>query len=154
MTATPPNPDFSDLLSALNAAGARSSVVGAYAVGAHGSPRATGALDVGVANDAENASRVLRARAAFGAPLDQVSLDDFRSDDLIFQVGVVPNRVVILTGLSGVTFDEAWPDRVPATVEAVPSAVIARGHLIRNTRASGRPKDLLDADGLERDWRR
>jgi hypothetical protein len=103
------NPDFSDMLSAFTGESVEYLVVGAYALAAHGVPRATGDLDFWIRPTPENASRVLRALAAFGAPTADLALDDLTTPDLVFQIGVEPNRIDILTSIDGVTFDEAGP---------------------------------------------
>lgn len=103
-------PDFLDLLRALNDAKARFMVVGAYAVGVHGRPRATKDLDVWVEASPENAPRVMRALVEFGAPLMGLSVDDLRSPGHGLD-RCRPGRIDVLTKISGVSFDEAWPTR-------------------------------------------
>lgn len=99
--------DFSEILSSLDAESAEYLVVGAYALAAHGFPRATGDLDIWVARTRENAERVWRALARFGAPLEQLTADDLTRRDTVFQIGVVPQRVDILTSIDGVQFEDA-----------------------------------------------
>jgi hypothetical protein len=99
-------------LRAFNAADVRFLVVGAYALALHGRPRATGDLDVWVEATAENAARVMQALAAFGAPLSGVVTEDFARAGIVYQIGVPPSRIDILTELTGITFAEAWPDRL------------------------------------------
>jgi hypothetical protein len=142
------NRDFTDILSAFSAERVEYLVVGAHAVAVHARPRATGDLDLWVNASPENARRVWAALSAFGAPLDQLTLADLERDDLIFQIGVVPNRIDVLTGISGVTFAEAWPDRTVITVDGREVPVIGKAALIRNKRASGRPRDLADVADL------
>lgn len=145
------NPDFLDLLRALSDAEARFLVVGAYAVAIHGRPRATKDLDVWVEASDENAPRVLKALTEFGAPLMGLTLDDLRVPGVGLQIGVEPGRIDILTAVSGVTFQEAWPARVEGSFgDEVRSNVIGMEHLMRNKRASGRPQDLADVAALER----
>src|SRR5215211_7399088 len=107
----PMNPDFVDLLRAFIAADVRFLIVGAYALAVHGRPRATGDLDVWVEASPDNASRTLRALAAFGAPMADLSENDFTRPGVTYQIGVPPGRIDILTELTGLTFDEAWPSR-------------------------------------------
>ncbi|HRY44297.1 MAG TPA: hypothetical protein P5164_10150 [Thermoanaerobaculia bacterium] len=140
--------DFVEMLSALDAAGAEYLVVGAHALAAHGVPRATGDLDIWVRATPENAARVLAALRDFGAPLSDLSPEDLTRPETVFQIGVVPVRVDILTSISGVEFEEAWAGRIQATVDAVTFGVLGREELIRNKRATGRPKDLLDVETL------
>jgi hypothetical protein len=137
------------MLSALSEAGADHLVVGAHALAAHGFPRATGDLDILVRPTPENAERVWRALVSFGAPLHDLTEADLSAPDVVFQIGVVPCRIDILTGISGVNFDEAWAGRVQVRVGGLDVAVLGRDALLRNKRSAGRPKDLLDAAWLE-----
>lgn len=143
--------DFRAFLAALVAEQARFLVVGAHALGVHGVPRATIDLDIWIEATPQNAKRVWAALAAFGAPLDtlQIAETDFSRPDVIVQLGLPPYRIDILTGVSGVTFAEAWGDRVEARFEGVPVPFIGRATLIRNKRASGRTKDKADLEALE-----
>ena len=145
------NPDFRDMLSELSAAGADYIVVGAYALAAHGMPRATGDMDVWVRASPENAARVHRALQRFGAPMEQIPVDDLVSPDLVFQLGVVPRRIDILTSIDGVSFDDAWPRRVLVEVDGLQVPVLSKEDFIANKRAVGRPKDLADIAWLEGD---
>ena len=144
------NRDFSDMLSALSAAGADYLVVGAHAVGVHAEPRATGDLDVWVRIDDANADRVLTALRTFGAPLFDLCKVDLLTPGTVFQIGLPPARIDLLTQISGVTFEEAWTRRVAVPIEGLTVPVIGRDDLIANKRASGRPKDLADLLMLER----
>ncbi|HVZ24221.1 MAG TPA: hypothetical protein VG871_24280 [Vicinamibacterales bacterium] len=142
------NPDFIDLLRAFAAAEVRFLIVGAYALAVHGRPRATGDLDVWIDATPENASRVLRALAAFGAPLAEISEADFARPGVVYQIGVPPGRIDILTELTGLTFAEAWPDRVRRPFGDVEVDFISRASLVKNKRATGRSKDLGDIEGM------
>ena len=144
------NEDFRDLLSALCAAGARFLIVGAYAVSFHAEPRATGDLDVWVEATAENAARVLAALRAFGAPLHDLTEDDLAHPDVVFQIGLPPRRIDVLTSITGVGFEEAWAGRAEVTYGDVRCFAIGRDALIRNKLALSRPKDLVDVDLLRR----
>jgi hypothetical protein len=143
------NPDFVDLLRAFAAADVRFLVVGAYALALHGRPRATGDLDVWVQPTEANAGRVMRALAEFGAPLQDVQASDFVTPGVTYQIGVPPGRIDILTDLTGLTFVEAWNDRVRRPFGDVDVDFIGRAAFIRNKRATGRTKDLADIEGLE-----
>jgi len=123
------NPDFRDLLSAFNAQGVEYLVVGAYALAAHGRVRATGDLDIRIRAAPDNAGRVMKALRAFGAPLQDLTLDDLSQPGIVFQIGIAPLRINILTSIDGITFDEAWPARVLTTVFAQPVAVLSVEHL-------------------------
>jgi hypothetical protein len=143
------NPDFRDMLAAFIAEDVEFLVVGAYALAVHGVPRATGDLDVWVRTEPENAARVVRALEAFGAPTDQVTPDDFATPEVVYQVGIAPRRVDILTSIDGVAFPEAWQSRVLVDVDGLRIPVLGREHLIRNKRAVGRTRDLADLEDLE-----
>lgn len=143
------NQDFVDLLCAFVEHDVRFLIVGAYALALHGRPRATGDLDVWVDATPENAARVVQALGSFGAPMDQVSEADFSSPGVVFQMGVAPARIDILTALTGLTFEEAWPGRVRESLGSVEVNFIGRDAFIRNKRATGRMKDLGDIEGME-----
>lgn len=142
------NRDFAEMLSALSEAGAEFLVVGAHALAAHGIARATGDLDIWVKPTKQNAECVMRALIAFGAPLKDLTLDDLTKTDTVFQIGVEPCRVDILSGISGVQFADAWSSRVVLDIEGVTVPVLGRADFVTNKRASGRPKDLLDLELL------
>jgi hypothetical protein len=143
------NPDFVDLLRAFTEANVRFLVVGAYALALHGRPRATGDLDVWIDATSENAARVMTALASFGAPLADISAADFAREGIVYQIGVPPGRIDILTQLTGLTFDEAWPGRLRRPFGEVEVDFIGREAFLRNKRATGRAKDLGDIEGME-----
>jgi hypothetical protein len=142
--------DFHDLLTAFVAGGVRFLVVGAHALAAHGVPRVTGDLDVWVEPTSENAGRVFRALAAFGAPLEVLGVreGDFSAPDKVIQLGLPPYRIDVMTSISGVVFAEAWSGRFNGTLFEVGVAFLGRDEFIRNKLASGRPKDLADVQAL------
>lgn len=143
------NQDFVELLRAFVAADVRFLIVGAYALALHGRPRATGDLDVWVDASPENASNVMTALAEFGAPMSDISAADFARPGVAYQIGVAPGRIDILTDLTGLTFDEAWSDRMRHSFGDVEVDFIGRSSFVRNKRATGRPKDLADIEGLD-----
>ena len=143
------NQDFVDLLRAFVAHDVRFLIVGAYALALHGRPRATGDLDVWVDATPANASRVIGALASFGAPMDQISEADFARPGVVYQIGVSPGRIDVLTALTGLTFEEAWPGRVREALGDVPVDFIGLESFIKNKRATGRAKDLGDIEGLQ-----
>ncbi|MBL4847940.1 MAG: hypothetical protein JKY65_20690 [Planctomycetes bacterium] len=145
------NDDFRDLLAALVAADASFLIVGAHALAAHGVVRATGDLDVLVQPTAENAQRVVVALRAFGAPLAAhgVSEEDFGVPGMVYQIGLPPRRIDLLTEISGVSFEDAWAGRLEVRVSDLLLNTLGRDALIRNKLAAGRPKDLLDVEMLE-----
>jgi len=143
------NQDFVDLLQAFVAHDVRFLVVGAYALALHGRPRATGDLDIWVEATPDNAARVMAALAAFGAPMSGIAETDFATPGVVYQIGVPPGRIDILTDLTGITFGEAWPGRLHRPFGDVAVDFIGRDAFIRNKRATGRAKDLGDIDGME-----
>ena len=144
------NRDFEEMLRALSEAGADFMVIGAHAVAVYARPRATGDLDIWVRPTPENAERVWAALVAFGAPLHELTCDDLTSDDLVFQIGIAPNRIDILTTTGGVDFAEAWPRRTNVELWGLTVPVIGRADLITSKRAAGRPQDLADIAELEK----
>ena len=141
--------DFADLLRAFIDHEVRFLIIGAYALAVHGRPRATGDLDLWVDATPENAARTMRALQAFGAPLADLREADLATPGVVFQIGIAPVRIDILTSVSGVSFGEAWPARVAAEFAGVDVPVIGRAHLIANKRALGRPRDVVDVQELE-----
>jgi len=142
------NQDFVDLLRAFVDADVHFMIVGAYALALHGRPRATGDLDIWIDATPENARRIMQALGAFGAPLAEISEQDFARPGVVYQIGVAPGRIDLLTELSGLTFAEAWADRVHSSFGPVEVDFIGRESFIRNKRAVGRAKDLGGVDGL------
>jgi hypothetical protein len=144
------NADFLDLLGAFNLAEARFLIVGAYAVGVHGRPRATKDLDVWIEASADNARRVMQALRDFGAPLGDLAESDLETPGTGFKMGEPPARIDILTLIEGVRFEDAWPRRIETSFGSVRCGVIGRDDLLANKRAAGRPQDLADVAALER----
>jgi hypothetical protein len=145
------NRDFVEMLSALCAAGAEFLVVGAHALAAHGAPRATGDLEIWIRATPENADRVLAALRQFGAPLFDLTKGDLLAPDVVFQIGLIPSRIDLLTSITGVEFDRAWPNRIEVTVGELTVPVLGREELIANKEATGRPRDRLDVALLRPD---
>ncbi len=143
------NPDFRDILSSFGAEGVEYLVVGAYALAAHGLPRATGDLDLWVNATLENAPRVRRALQRFGAPVEEITEADLSTPDNVLQIGLPPRRVDVLTSIDAVKFAEAWGARLEVTLEGLEVPILGREHLVRNKRAVGRPQDLADAAARE-----
>jgi len=143
------NRNFRELLSAFSGENVEYLIAGAYALAAHGVPRATGDLDVWIRSSGENAERVFRALATFGAPLTGMTKEDFRVPGTVFQIGVPPQRIDVLTALDGVSFEQAWPHRAEVDLAGMKVPVIGRADLITNKRAVGRPQDIADIARLE-----
>lgn len=142
------NPDFQEILSTFSGEGVEYLLVGAYAVAAHGIPRATGDIDLWMRPTPDNARRVWSALERFGAPLSRFSLADFEKTNQVIQIGVAPRRIDILTSIDGVEFEDAWRDRVSVKIDSLNVPTISRPHLIANKRATARPQDLADAERL------
>ncbi|MCI0547105.1 MAG: nucleotidyl transferase AbiEii/AbiGii toxin family protein [Candidatus Rokubacteria bacterium] len=146
------NEDFRDLLVLFADAGVEFVVVGAYALAFHGAPRASGDIDLFVRPSRENAHRVLDALARFGAPLSsaRVTVEDLAQGGSVYQIGLPPRRIDILTEISGVSFDEAWASRVAGDLDGREVSFIGRSELLRNKEAAGRLQDLADVERLRR----
>ena len=144
------NPDFREMLSCLNDEGVDFIVVGAYALAAHGLVRATGDIDLWVRNSPDNARKVLRALAKFGAPTSGLSEEDFTTSTTVLQLGVEPCRIDLLTGIDGVDFDEATNGKVRVSAGDVEMFVLSKEHLLKNKLAAARDKDRSDILWLEK----
>ena len=147
----PINPDFLDLFRCLNASGAEYLVVGGYALAAHGCPRHTKDLDVFYRADPENANRVLAALREFGFAGLDLGADELLEPNSVIQLGIPPRRIDLLNAISGVTFDEAWPNRLLTRFGGVDVPVIGRHEFILNKLASGRLRDLGDIETIGED---
>ena len=144
------NEDFLDLLNCLLEAGARFLGVGAHALAVHGIPRATGDLEVWIDRAPANVERVWAALVRFGAPVGAlgVTRSDLEAPGMTVQIGLPPRRIDLMTEITGVVFDEAWPSRISRRVGTLDVPFIGRGELVRNKRAAGRAKDLADLEAL------
>lgn len=136
--------DWKEFLSLLNAHRVRFVVVGAHALAAHGQPRFTGDLDVLVEPTARNAKRVLAVLRAIGFGALKISERDLDRPDMVIRLGQAPVGIDLLTSISGVTFAAAWKNRVRTSLGGVRVGVLSVRDFIKNKRAAGRPKDLLD----------
>jgi hypothetical protein len=137
-----------DFVALLNAHDVRYLVVGGYAVAYHGSPRMTGDIDFFVEASQENARKLETVLSEFGFAGLGLTPADFLEPDTIIQLGYPPNRIDLITSLSGVTFAPAWEQRVSAEVDGVTLVFVGKETLLANKAASGRPKDLADLDAL------
>ncbi len=138
------NRDWSEFLSALISRDVKFLLIGGHALAGHGQPRLTEDLDVFSEPSLANARRLRDALSDFGFGEVAPSVAELAAPDKVFMLGRKPWRIDILTGISGVSFDEAWATRVEADFVSKPLFVIGREALLKNKRASGRPKDLLD----------
>lgn len=141
--------DFKELLSALSAERADFLIVGAYAVMKYSQPRFTKDLDIWIGASPANAKKVYRALQRFGAPLKNIRVEDLATPGVVFQIGIEPVRIDILTQVDGLDFDDAWKRRVAGTYGSVRVAFLSVNDLIANKRVVGRPQDLLDIEKLQ-----
>ena len=140
--------DLREFIELLNALKVRYIVVGAFAVAYHGYPRYTGDIDLFVERSPENARAILNAIQQFGFGDLGLSSEDFLTEDQVIQLGVAPNRIDLLTFLSGVNFEEAWATRVQGEIGELAVPIISRELLKRNKAASGRALDIADLEHL------
>ena len=143
------NEDYKDMLHALSAEKVRYMLVGAYALAVHGYPRATMDMDIWVMPSPQNAEAVLRALHRFGAPLHDITREDLEIEGTVFQIGVAPRRIDIITTASGLDFEDAFQNSMTLNVEGIEIHVLAVNDLIINKEASGRTKDLADVEALK-----
>jgi len=140
--------DLRELLRAFNDHAVKYLIVGGYAFGVHAEPRATKDLDIFIRSDAENSKAVFRALAQYGAPLGDLTVANFM-DGSTFQIGQPPARIDILQQIDGITFDEAWTNRIEGVIDGqIQAAVLSRDDLIQNKLAAGREQDILDVKKL------
>ena len=139
------NKDYREMLQSLLENKVEFLVVGAYAMAAHGYPRATGDIDLWVFTSKENAEKVYKALGEFGAPLEQIDKDSFSEKGIIFQIGVAPCRIDIITQIDGIEFEQAYPKRKEIEIDGIKFPIISKEDLIHNKESTGREKDKLDS---------
>ena len=142
------NEDYKEILFTLLAQKTEFILVGAYAMAAHGFPRATMDIDLWIKPDQNNAQKAYQALAIFGAPLDQLTVQDLATAGVVFQIGVAPRRIDILTSITGVEFDEAQKSATLIEIDGASIFVLSVDHLIQNKQQTGRTKDLADVEML------
>lgn len=140
--------DWRQFIESLNSSGVEYLVVGAVALAYHGFPRYTGDLDVLIRNSPNNAKRLEAALAEFGLAALGLKASDFVGSYRVVQLGVAPNRIDLLTSLTGLTFDEAWVHRIETVMDGTRVNLIGRDALIRNKRLTGRTQDKADLEAL------
>ncbi|MCK4640156.1 MAG: nucleotidyltransferase [Candidatus Marinimicrobia bacterium] len=143
------NQDYKEMLSTLLEEKVNFLLVGAYAMAAHGYPRATGDIDIFIQSNETNAEKVYNALIKFGASLNNVSIKDFSTPGTIFQIGVAPRRIDIINSIDGVSFEDAYSNRIIVEIESLPVPVLSKENIIKNKEATGRLKDKLDANSLK-----
>ena len=143
------NEDYRDILQALSDEKVKFILVGAYALAAHGYPRATMGIDIWVMPSPNNTEAVLRALHSFGASLHNLTKKDLVEDGTVFQIGVAPRRIDIITAATGLKFEHAYQNAVLVNIDGIDVHILSIDDLIINKRATGRTKDLADAEALE-----
>lgn len=141
--------DLREFIELLNSKQVDYVIVGAHALAYHGYPRYTADLDILIRVSESNARKLQEVITAFGFEDTGLRAQDFLSENQVIQLGVSPNRIDIVTALTGVAFDDAWTDRVETELDGIPIHMLSRECLIRNKKALGRPKDIADLDFLE-----
>ena len=141
--------DWREFLELLNSRGVDYVIVGAQSLAFHGRPRHTGDLDILVRPTPDNARLLLALLNQFGFEQSSFKETDFLEPEQIIQLGRVPNRIDLLTSLTGVATDEAFDAKVSAIIDGIPVFILGKDALIRNKRAVGRPQDLADLSALE-----
>ena len=141
--------DFIDILSAFSEENVDYLLVGSYAMAFHGWARATGDIDLWIRPTEENAERVWRALEKFGAPLFDLELEDLSTPGTVFQMGVQPNRIDIITEIDGVTVDEGWSNQEAVEIYGLKLPLLGKPELLINKKATGRPKDQIDVLWME-----
>ncbi len=142
------SPDFKEFLQLLNSYDVQYLLIGGYAVGYHGYPRATGDLDIWVAINSLNATKLVTVLEEFGFDLPDVTVELFQEENKVIRMGLPPVRIELVTTISGVTFDECYAERIQDVVEGVSINLISLQKLKKNKQASGRYKDLNDLENL------
>jgi len=144
------NADFRDFIAALSDEGVAYLIVGGYAFARHVKPRVTKDFDIWVEASAENAPKIWRALARFGAPSDRFSESDFLAPGITLQIGIEPNRIDVITKISGISFQKAWANREAGDFGGLRAWYIGAPDLLKNKLAAGRPRDLVDAEALSK----
>ena len=141
-------PDFKDFLQLLNSHQVEYLLIGSYAVGYHGYPRATGDMDIWIAMHPQNAEKVVAALREFGFDLPELQVEMFLEEKQVIRIGTPPLKIDITTSISGVSFAECYAERIVETFDGIPVNVINLNHLKTNKKASGRLQDLTDLQNL------
>jgi predicted nucleotidyltransferase len=140
--------DLREFLKLLNSKRVEYLLIGGYAVGYYGYPRATADMDIWVAISSTNAAKLVRVLHAFGFGMPDLREELFLLEDRIVRLGEPPLRIELLTSVSGLTFEECYPHRQKALLDGLRVDVISLPDLLRNKKASGRPKDMDDLEHL------
>ena len=141
--------DLREFLELLNSRGVEYVIVGAHSLAFHGRPRYTGDLDILVRTTSENAAKLVDLLNEFGFAKSGFKEADFTAPEQVIQLGRPPNRIDLLTSISGVAAAEAFATKISTQLDDIPVSILSKEALIRNKRAVGRPQDLADLDTLE-----
>src|SRR3972149_4403174 len=141
-------PDFKDFLKLLNEEKVEYLLVGGYAVGFHGYPRATKDMDIWVAVNPENAERLVRVFCRFGFSPKSISSASFLNEKKVIEIGIEPVRIDVIMSISGISFSECYAQKVDFVYEGININLINLEHLKINKRATGRLRDLADVEEL------
>ncbi len=144
------NEDYKEMLQILLGNKVKFIVVGAYAMGAQGYPRATGDFDIWVEPSIKNSTKVYNSIKEFGTPVRKITPDAFTERGIIYQIGVVPRRVNIITFINGVEFDKAYKEREEIELENMKIPFLSKENIIKNKESTGRDKDKLDMKYLRK----
>lgn len=144
------SPDLREFIELLNSHNVEFLVVGAHALAFHGLPRYTKDLDLFIATSPENAEALSKVVHEFGFASTGLKRADFETPEIVIQLGMEPHRIDLLTGLSGITWEEAWRDRVQGQLDGIPVPFLSKEIYIQNKLASGRPQDIADVSRLQR----
>jgi hypothetical protein len=136
--------DFEEFFELLNKNEVRYLIVGSYALSVHGKPRYTNDIDIFIRTDDENASKIKRILNDFGFDFSNIAIEDFTKPDQVIQLGYAPFRIDLLTSIDGVSFDEAWENKLTAKYGKQDIFFIGKNDFIKNKMSSGRKKDLDD----------
>ncbi|MFQ5582331.1 MAG: hypothetical protein ACE5F3_06900 [Mariprofundaceae bacterium] len=140
--------DYLEIIDLLKTHNVEFVIVGAYAMGAFGYVRATGDIDILINPRLDNTKKLIKALTAFGAPLDSVSSEDFTKPEVVFQIGIAPVRIDILTSIDGVSFADIQPEQ--HDIGGVTAPVIDLKNLLLNKQSTGRLRDLADCEELKK----
>lgn len=138
------NEDYKEMLQILLKNNVKFLVVGAYAMGACGYPRATGDIDLWVEASSANSKSIYKSLKDFGAPLSEIDEDTFNAQGLIFQIGVAPRRIDIITKIDGVVFSDAYNNKQEIELDGLKIPFLSKSDIIKNKKAAARDKDLID----------
>jgi hypothetical protein len=138
------NKDYKEILQILLKNRVKFLIVGAYAMAAYGYPRATGDLDIWIEATSENSKRIYKSILEFGAPLLEIEKETFAEKGIVFQIGVAPRRIDIITHIDGVEFNGAYQNKKVLKIEDLRVPFLSKANLIENKKSTGREKDRLD----------